>query len=237
MKKLWCLLAVLTLSFVLSGCGVELTDRDNRIIAEYAADLLLEYDKNYQGSLVELEADSATDTEGEPETESSTTEPDSTDDKTEEADTTAPVSNSSTITDIADTVGLEGVSIVYSNHMFTDQYPSQDQEGSFISLDADPGYKLLILEFNITNQTDEDLEMDLLHAHIDYQLVVNDVKAAKPMLTILMDDLNTLQSVVPAEGEEKAVLIFQISEGMVEQVESLNLQVTYSNKEYMLHIQ
>ncbi|MCF0232482.1 MAG: hypothetical protein HUJ63_09520 [Enterococcus sp.] len=43
------------LSFVLGGCGlvpsVELTEEEQKVISEYAAGLLLKYDKNYSGSI------------------------------------------------------------------------------------------------------------------------------------------------------------------------------------------
>ena len=84
MKRVRCLLACLAVSllFVLTGCGssVQVTDDENRMIAEYAANLLLKYDRNYQMSMVtdedaseEVTTEEATDTE-EVTTEATTTE-------------------------------------------------------------------------------------------------------------------------------------------------------------------
>lgn len=88
MKKAWCLLSVLTLSLVLTGCGTDLTDEENKIIAEYAADLLLKYDASYQAHLLE-------DTEEDPgqTTEEPSTEPVTTESTTESASTTAQEQN------------------------------------------------------------------------------------------------------------------------------------------------
>lgn len=235
MKKLWCLPAVLMISFLLSGCGVMISEEDNRIIAEYAADLLLKYDKNYQGPLIEPETKTETDTSESTETASDETAATTTE---EDASTEASTAeNIREITDIADVIGLDGISIGLGQCLFLDQYPSADQEEPHVSLDAEPGHKLVVLEFNISNQTDQDIEVDLLHQTVDYKLVMNDSREAKPMLTILTDDLGTMQNVVPAGESQKAVLVFQMSEGMIGQITSLKIRVTYENEEYMLRVQ
>lgn len=235
MKKLWCLLAVLTLTFSLSGCGVTISEEENRIIAEYAADLLLKYDKNYQSSFIESEPDPTSEEEPSTEAASEKSDPASTEtEKNTEASTEAAVSE---ITDIAEVLGLEGVSISFNQCMFLDHYPSDEQDASYVSLEADAGYKLVVVEFNIINQTEQDMEIDLLRETVEYQLVMNDSKEAKPMLTILTNDLGTLKYTVPAGETQPAVLVFQMAEGMIEQIESLKIRATYKNEEYMLHIQ
>lgn len=239
MKKLWCLPAVLVVSFLLSGCGAVISEEDNRIIAEYAADLLLKYDKNYQEPLIEpeteSEADTDTDTSEPAETVSDETASTSTEeDETTEASTAETIRE---ITDIAEVLGLEGFAIEFDQCLFLNQYPSAEEESPLVSLDAEPGHKLVVLEFSISNQTEQDAEIDLLHHSIDYKLVMNDSREAKPMLTILTDDLGTLQSVVPAGSSQKAVLVFQMSEGMIGQIASLKVRVTYEDEECMLRVQ
>lgn len=246
MRKLWCLLAASMMAVTLTGCGTDLTNQETRVIAEYAADLLLKYDKNYQERLdeeisedvvtetteetaVTTEADSAT--EAEPDTTEST---ESTEEAASETEAAAPIES---ISDIAEVVGLEGISVQYNRCMFLDRYPSLDQDGMFIYLEADPGYKLVVLKFDIVNHTQESQMVNLLDADLDYQLVLNGTRAAKPMLTILMDDLGTYQAVVPAEEEQAAVLVFQMSEGLMDDIQSLNLKVTYQNQENMIQIQ
>ena len=281
---------------LLTGCGTDLTDEQNRIIAEYAADLLLEYDEEYQAKYgnteLEPDTDHTIDTEDINETEDTsvftediteeitteeiTEEPGSTEDlpteelTTEENDsvrdseedteastedsasaesasdqvaevtteenTDPPVSNDN-VADIAEIVGISGLSITYSKLMFLDRYPSIDQDGAFIYLDADPGYKLAVMKFNIVNNTSDSIMLDLLNTDIDYRLVMNQSKAAKPMLTILMDDLGTFSNSIPGGSDQSAVLVYQISESSIEQIQNLDLKVTYNNKEYVIHIQ
>lgn len=269
---------LMVITLMISGCGTTLTDEQNRIIAEYAADLLLEYDAEYQAKYggteaedmeaEDTEADTTEDTtepsseDEEPTTEEPVTEePETTEDTTETAepvteedsdtsdvseastepvaqeDTTDPPSSNDNVADIAEIVGISGLSITYSKCLFLDRYPSIDQDGAFIYLDADPGYKLAVIKFNIVNQTSQSIMLDLLNTDIDYRLVLNKNKAAKPMLTILMDDLGTYSNSVPASSDQSAVLVFQISESSLEKVDNLDLKVTYNHEERIIHIQ
>ena len=247
MKKLWCLLAILVLSVTLTGCGVELSEEENRVIAEYAADLLLKYDRDYTSSLVEEEVPATEQTTQAPSTDSTTegtTEEPSTQPPQESSSTESPASEDTTGSsdaageiDIGKIVGLEGISITYNQCMSLDRYPSVDQDGAFIYLEADPGYQLVVIKFDIANITAQDIAVDLLNTDINYKLVYNQTKAASPMLTILMDDLGTYESVVPAGNEQSAVLVFQISKDLISQIQSLDIRVTYKNEESVIHIQ
>lgn len=253
MKKLWCLLAISTMAFALTGCGTDLTEQETRIIGEYAADLLLKYDVNYQERLsedtqedvatetteaTEATTEAATDTQDVPDTETEqnagTTE--NTESSSSEDDSVVPTVSGNT-SNIAAIVGLEGISVQYNRCMFLDRYPSLDQDGAFIYLEAEPGYKLVVLKFDIINNTNEDKMVDLLDSGLDYRLVLNETKAAKPMLTILTDDLGTYKAVVPADTEQSAVLVFQMSDGLVDNIQSLNLRVMYQSQENTIQIQ
>lgn len=236
---------MLILIVALTGCGVELTDEQNRLIAEYAADLLLEYDKDYQDrynnttdlkpedAAVAATEESVTEVTTEAPAESS--ERDS-EDVTEESSTVVDdIQN--TAVDIAEIVGIPDISIVYNDCMFLERYPSMDSDGSFIYLDADEGYKLVVVKFDIINASSQAVTVDLLNTDINYQLVMNGSNAARPMLTILMDDLGTFSNTIPANSEQSAVLIFQMSDSSVEHIESLDIKAVYQSDEYVIHIQ
>lgn len=247
MRRIGCLLVIVMMMAGLAGCGRELSTEENRVIAEYAADLLLKYDKDYQSKYMntENEPDTTATTEsqtGEVSTEvtteaaSDTTAADNTTEAGSEEPTLPPSDNGS-VQDIAEIAGLDGISIQYNRCMFLDRYPSIDQDGAFIYLEADKGYKLVVVKFDITNKTSEDKMVDLLNTDLSYRLVMNQSKAAKPMLTILMDDLGTFSATVPADSEQSAVLVFQMAEGLVDKIERLDIRVTYQNEEHTIPIQ
>lgn len=251
MKRIGCLLVIVMMMAGLAGCGRELSTEENRVIAEYAADLLLKYDKDYQSKYMSTENEPDTTVTTESQTGEVSTE--ATTEVTTEAasDTTAaentteagseeptfPPSDDGSVQDIAEIAGLDGISIQYNRCMFLDRYPSIDQDGAFIYLEADKGYKLVVVKFDITNKTSEDKMVDLLNTDLSYRLVMNQSKAAKPMLTILMDDLGTFSATVPADSEQSAVLVFQMAEGLVDKIERLDIRVTYQNEEHTIPIQ
>lgn len=245
MKRIGCLLVIVMMMAGLAGCGRELSTEENRVIAEYAADLLLKYDKDYQSKYMntENEPDTTATTEsqtGEVSTEATTevtTEAASDTTEAGSEEPTLPPSDDGSVQDIAEIAGLDGISIQYNRCMFLDRYPSIDQDGAFIYLEADKGYKLVVVKFDITNKTSEDKMVDLLNTDLSYRLVMNQSKAAKPMLTILMDDLGTFSATVPADSEQSAVLVFQMAEGLVDKIERLDIRVTYQNEEHTIPIQ
>lgn len=243
-KSIPAVMFILILS--LTGCGVSLSDEQNRLIAEYAADLLLEYDKDYQdrynntADLNEEEPVAAT-TENsmtEDVTEDSESDTESTtEESSTEASSTVEESIKDSEVDIAEIVGISDISILYNDCMFLERYPSLDSDGSFIYLEADEGYKLVVVKFDIENTSSQAVAVDLLNTDIDYQLLMNSSKAAKPMLTILMDDLVTFNNTISANSEQSAVLIFQMSDSSIEQIESLDINITYQSDKYVINIQ
>ncbi len=253
------LLTVLVIS-LLTGCTkvIELSDKDNKAIAEYAAELLLKYDSNYYSKYNEVkysdndeDMDILDTEEIVPETEEATetteaTEEDTTteevsteniaDDVTEGGGDNIPPEFSGNNTDIAKITGIDGVSIVFDKYLIVSKYPAIDEDGAFIYLEAPEGKKLLVLKFNVVNNTASPITVDLLSLDIEYKLVLNGTKAAKPMLTILMDDLSTYDGIIAPNNKNDAVLVFQISDSLIESIDSLILKVTYSNEENIIKI-
>lgn len=235
----------------LTGCEnvYELTEEESKLIAEYSAELLLKYDLNYDDRISEgKQAEEKMVNEGlEDRSEAATTEA-----VTEENDdmlTTETTENDEVVGgqadtessvgtegDIAKIVGLEGISIQYKDYLVTDQYPAADDEGEFIYLEPTEGYQLLVLQFNVQNTSEAAVDVSLMNAGLDYRLVCNGVKAAKPMLTILMEDLGTLETTVNAGEEQKAVLVFQISKDMKDQLESVELYINYNAMDNVIEI-
>ena len=263
-KKLLSLIMIFSLCFCLTGCTdvIELTDTETRLISEYAGDLLLKYDVNFndridQGEKIEKEMEE----EAEEEAFAVTTEALSTEDTSANADTSEESDSNTgsnlnsqiddsdegdivdntdatvnTESDIAKILGLPGVSITYSDYVITDHYPATDADGQFLYLDAAEGYQLLVLKFNVSNVTDDTVSFSLLNEEVDYRIVCNHKNAANPMLTILLNDLGTMEAVLSPEETQEGVLIFQISEDMVNKLDAMELKVQYNNDENVITI-
>ena len=236
----------------LVGCNdvKELTDDETIVIAEYAADLLLKYDLSYDDRLKDGEDKLERNAEREQEfptktlvTEEQTSDEATTKDtsqpqgKTEDATETVKEAADEFGGDIASLLNRSDISITYKDYVISKQYPATDEEGKFIYLDASEGYNLLVVRFKVTATTDQPASISLMNEKIDYKVLCNDSKAAKPMLTILMEDLGTLEATVQPGEDQEAVLVFQISETLKDSLNRVQLFINYNDKEHVIELQ
>lgn len=287
MKKAILLGSMIVFLLLFTGCGkvIELTEEENYLIAEYAAELLLKYDSKLDSKYYESMEATASTTEAimtytdatteelvtteevaetvteEPTPEISTTEEQLPSDADSETNTTEQVStgNSDSETggqnvsverdeqnvvadvdasyDFGPFIGEDNVSIVYSYYMLADHYPSYDKDGVYIEIQAPQGYKLLVLKFDIESKIHEDQYLDLYNKNLEYNIIVNNSKSAKQMLTILIDDLYTYQSTLSASGREEVVLLFQVSDNASKNISDLKLRVKSDGAQKVIQLQ
>lgn len=245
--------------FVTTGCGqvIDLTDEENHLIAEYAAELLLKYDRNYDTRYNpdELEDTTETMTETDATTEATTEMVTTTEAATTEQDAPAdgqttqaqPVTDEAVKEDIGATVdsdfdiaafvGESRISVRYAYYMVVDSYPSYDQDGMYIEVQAPEGYKLLVLKFEVENKTNEEQAVDLYNKDVNYNIVVDNSRTTKQMLTILADDLYTYDKTIQASSREEAVLLYTVSDSVANKWTDLKLQVKYGGTSAVLQLE
>lgn len=245
--------------FVTTGCGqvIDLTDEENHLIAEYAAELLLKYDRNYNTRYNpdELEDTTETMTETDAATEATTEVVTTTEAATTEQDAPAdgqttqaqPVTDEAVKEDIGATVdsdfdiaafvGESRISVRYAYYMVVDSYPSYDQDGMYIEVQAPEGYKLLVLKFEVENKTNEDQAVDLYNKDVNYNIVVDNSRTTKQMLTILADDLYTYDKTIQASSREETVLLYTVSDSVANKWTDLKLQVKYGGTSAVLQLE
>lgn len=245
--------------FVTTGCGqvIDLTDEENHLIAEYAAELLLKYDRNYDTRYNpdELEDTTETMTETDATTEATTEMVTTTEAATTEQAVPAdgqttqaqPVTDEAVKEDIGATVdsdfdiaafvGESRISVRYAYYMVVDSYPSYDQDGMYIEVQAPEGYKLLVLKFEVENKTNEDQAVDLYNKDVNYNIVVDNSRTTKQMLTILADDLYTYDKTIQASSREETVLLYTVSDSVANKWTDLKLQVKYGGTSAVLQLE
>ncbi len=245
--------------FVTTGCGqvIDLTDEENHLIAEYAAELLLKYDRNYDTRYNpdELEDTTETMTETDATTEATTEVVSTTEAATTEQDAPAdgqttqaqPVTDEAVKEDIGATVdsdfdiaafvGESRISVRYAYYMVVDSYPSYDQDGMYIEVQAPEGYKLLVLKFEVENKTNEEQAVDLYNKDVNYNIVVDNSRTTKQMLTILADDLYTYDKTIQASSREETVLLYTVSDSVANKWTDLKLQVKYGGTSAVLQLE
>ena len=245
--------------FVTTGCGqvIDLTDEENHLIAEYAAELLLKYDRNYDTRYNpdELEDTTETMTETDATTEATTEVVSTTEAATTEQDAPAdgqttqaqPVTDEAVKEDIGATVdsdfdiaafvGESRISVRYAYYMVVDSYPSYDQDGMYIEVQAPEGYKLLVWKFEVENKTSEEQAVDLYNKDVNYNIVVDNSRTTKQMLTILADDLYTYDKTIQASSREEAVLLYTVSDSVANKWTDLKLQIKYGGTSAVLQLE
>ncbi|MDE6024333.1 MAG: hypothetical protein K2G45_02665 [Lachnospiraceae bacterium] len=261
MKRYLVLCCILILALFAVGCEktIDLTDEESKLIAEYAGQLLLKYDRNTkfkydesQSTLPSLdvtvrddEAATGTDaennvtTEKQPTTEAENDNPnqDVVIQVGEEQNVSGVVADENSSFDIASFLGEDKIAIGYQYYMLLDSYPSYGQDGVSIEIEAPKGYKLLVLKFSVENKTNENQDIDLYSKDVRYNIIVNDAKSAKQMLTLLMDDMYTYQKSIGGSVREEVVLLYQISDEVVEDITDLKLKISYNGNEKVMQLQ
>lgn len=232
MNKRVCLVALfIGLGVFVSGCGDKnkLTDDESAIVAQYCADLILKYDRGYDvkySSLYLSSTDSSSENESEESSTADTQQTTSITTTAQGSQGSGEVSNEEYVTDISDIYGDEGISVQYVGYDFLSKYPETTGKDVVTYVDANSGMELIVVRFKITNNSGSDKTIDYLSKNINYQIVLNNTKAAKPMITLLLDDLSSLETTISNGESTDAVLVFQISQSLKSNINSLRIDVS-----------
>lgn len=245
--KIVSMLAVSIMSSVmLTGCidaMPDMTEEQENMVAEYAAGLLLKYSPNYDYRLVsERELEETIQTENEAalqeettqmqESEMEETEPYKTEENIQPDNDSSNEQQSvegieedmfSADADIAQELGIEGLSVRYQSYEVYDTYP---KENSGFSLSAANGKKLLIVYFDVENTTDEDMQVDFNEYNIKGKVKVNDERASSVLNTMLVDDMISYIGQISAGETLQLVFATEVSEEAANEIESIKLDIS-----------
>ena len=216
MKKVSVLLCGLTMALLTAGCGEmpDLTQEETDLIAEYAAGMLLKYDRDINRlvdtSMYEEEVEEEVIL---PEEEEESTE-------TEEEESTSVVDVSQdeetepTVSSIEQYYGVPNVMITYTGYEVADSYPpSAEGEDLVFSMEASSGTQLLVLKFNAQNLSGEDQNLNLLGYGARFRVSVNGESSKGALATMLVNDMQTYNDVIPANSAVELVSIVEIPQG------------------------
>lgn len=240
-KKLVVMLCIMTMTLSLSGCGnaiPDMSEEESAMITEYAAGLLLKYDKNYSSRLVEEKTLEKTEEVSEEVSEENV-------EKTEEqiaADEPTVSENQTVVTESQnqDGVSAENVSanigsflelgsiqVDYQGYEILDSYSEGSEEELAFAMDASEGAKLVVVKFSLTNTGTEEAVCDILSKSPRFR--INYGAATKTTLvTMLADDLSTLNTTIPAGETIPAVLVIEVKAEEAETITGLSLNIKYN---------
>ena len=215
------------LACTLTGCGgpmPELTEEENEIITEYAVDLLLKYDKNYNNRLIDLDAYRERQAILQERREALAVE-DATKEAEqaelaaqEEASGTETANNTveeSTVSSIEEFYGIDNIVFQYTGYDLTYIYPEavEDETALYFSMDTTPGMQLLVLKFLATNISGEQKDLNMLNYGMRIRINVGDGVSENALSTMLLNDLQTYNGTLGANESTELVAIIEVPEG------------------------
>lgn len=221
MKKASILLCSMAAALLMTGCTTvpDLTPTETELISEYAVGVLLKYDKNHGRRLVDTTGYELAEETEEPETEPMEEIPEEPEPKPEETAEVVDVSQDEEetqpgVSSVEAYYGIPNIMISYTGWEMADSYPPQSEdETPFFSMDASEGMQLLVLKFNAQNLTGEDQTLNMMGYQATFRVSVNGEASKGALATMLVNDMQTFDSVIPASSSVDMVSIVEVPEG------------------------
>lgn len=240
MKKIVALSIIVVL--LCTGCAsnVTVTTEQNDLIAEYVSGVLLKYSfenewqytkfKNAQKGISNSSLSATTNSVNSTNSKVSSTGSDSstgsTVGSTTSNSTKSTVSNptsSDPMAMIIEGLGLSGANISYKKYVVGAAYPQGDL---VLSVPANPGEKVVAIEFEISNPTATAIVCNTASNKLVMKLLVNNEVGVSESFTILKNDLINLNKVTINPGATfTAAAIFILPDSKANSISSLSLSV------------
>lgn len=243
MKRYVLVLFSLILAFSFGGCSlvpsVELTEIEQKVIAEYAAGLLLKYDKNYRGALQDIEEDEddglgfVQNEEAKLPVSEELTEDDTALPEQPEFDEDLMASEQTVDAEtpeyadisIAEAIGLDSFDVIYKSYETHNIFPEEESDELVFSMQAQNGMELLVVNFGITNDSGDRRLCDVLNSDASFRLLINGSERISANKTILLNDLGSYSEEIDGYAMADAVLVFEVAEGTSSNIDRLDLVV------------
>lgn len=217
MRKAGTFLCGILAAALLSGCGAvmpNLTQEETDLITEYAVNVLLKYDKRHKSRLVDT---SAYDTVAEEVAEEIPEEiPEEEPQQENPANDTEVIDVSQDVetvlpTTIEEYYGIEDITFQYLGYDLMQSYPSGgNEEAMFFSMDATEGSQLLVIRFMASNVSSADKALNMIDYGARFRVSVNGGTAKSVLTTMLLDDLQSYNDVIPAGYSVELVSIVEV---------------------------
>lgn len=246
MKKK-CILVTMILStfFCLTGCQManipDMTEEETQLVSQYAANLILSYNKNYDTGIAteeEIQKDDAKRERQKKREEEKKAEEKKSEESAGEAASDTAEETTVTNADLAQFLGLNDISIQYVDYEICDSYPHDDSEDTYFAMDAAAGNKLLVAKFAMQNNSDSDQDIDILYQYPLFRLSINGGSNTNAFTTLLLDDLSTFKDTLTAGETRPVVLVVQIPEETAQnEIQTLALHVKLNNQNADISLQ
>ncbi len=209
MKRNGCLMLCFCLSAaLLNGCSsANLSEENQDKVAEYAAEVVLKHDANYDKKLIDTEA--AATPAPSPEVSESpevTPEPTAVSETVVTADGQQPEETPIPEVSMDELYRLKDVSISYRSYEICSKYPKK----SDFPMTAKKGETFIVVEFVAENKSSAKTKVDLIKRKIDYELMVDQTQYNPTIAMLLNGGLNNFKTTLKPKEKQKVVLMYNI---------------------------
>ncbi len=244
-RKMLGLLLAAAASLGMTACGAaipDMTEEQNAVLVEYAAGLLLKYDSNHHGRLVDpedLEELESEEVYAQPEESQPKEEPE----PEEEPDNTATVVDNTeeaqeepVYRSIEEFYGIDGVAMDFSGYEIKDMYPDDSTDDLFFAMSASAGCKLVVLHFDVSSVSGQDKDLDMLSLNTKFKISINGETPKYALTTMLTNDLASFKGTIGAGGYEPLVLVTEVTEEMAQSIQTMSLVMRNGTEEAILSL-
>lgn len=237
MRKKWiCGVIALLSVFFITGCGnkiPELTEAEQDLVVEYAANTLLKYDKYYEKKLIELtpekemlyDMSKAAKAEQEKEAQKEKEEKEDKESSLEPDQDVTIIDNTgeaeSRNVSVNDFLALEAVEITYSGYETDKTYPNHAENLAFI-MNATGGNELLAIKFLAKNVSETETNLDIAGSQTKFKIVING-EERNALTTMLLNDMAYYQGTLAPGEEVELVLVCEIPKELAGNISELGL--------------
>lgn len=219
---------------LLAGCGNQIPEMDEttqKFIVEYAAAAVKDNDVNRSSRLLEKdELEIRLAEEAELQAILSQTPKPTAEEKADQNDVqkeTAAVQEVPQLS-LQEVMPLNNLTIEYSGHEVTDSYP-QNTEGTYFTMNAMDGNKLVVLKFIVTNSSGNDQAMDIIGNGVRFKINVNG-ESKNILTTMLLNDLANYQGIITNNASQEFVLVTEIPQVQAQDIKELSLYIKNGDK-------
>ncbi len=214
----------------LGGCGDKmytLTEEEAEIIALYSAKMVSKFNKDQKtginNAIISDEELGITAAEEDDIISSDPLVDGDTEVSADNEDSEAtPVATGGRLSNMA----VDGIDFVLDDYEVTNEYKASD----VFVLNAAKGSSYVVLNLLATNNTDDDIDVDVLDSGNVYRLTVNGKATVTAQTTILMNDLSTYQGTINAGETKELILVFEFKKDQIDSVEKLSVGVSTKQK-------
>ena len=235
-KTIISLLSVTLTAITLSGCALapvpDMTEEQEKLVAEYAAGLLLKYDQSYDNQImtpeqlekakererIQKERDEKTrilaeqyleKTKAAENKESKKKSSKKSDDSNKEENK---VPEAITASSIGTFLGTEGLEISYDGFKTVKSYP--ETGNNVFSVDAANGNELVVANIKVSNQSSDAIDIDMFSRGVVFYLDLADGSKIPCCSTLLLDDFSIYKDQINAGTSVGTILLFETAQGV-----------------------